>query len=85
MAGYRNEEILQNTFDECVRSISLRPTPITEASLYAMANMYLPLLYNVLAYVDKQVHILEPLPQGFDTKGYVHRKLHKVSYPIVDT
>jgi hypothetical protein len=75
-----NEEILQTTFDERVHSISLGPTPITEANLYAKANMYLPFLYTVLTYMDNQVHILEPVPQDFATKGYVHRKLHEVSY-----
>ena len=79
-----NEEILQNTFDERVRSISLGPTPITEANLYAKANMYLPFLYTVLTYMDNQVHILEPVPQDFATKGYVHRKLREVSYLIVE-
>jgi hypothetical protein len=80
-----NEEILQNTFDERVRSISLGPTPITEANLYAKANMYLPFLYTVLTYMDNQVHILDPVPQDFATKGYVRRELHEISYLIVDT
>jgi hypothetical protein len=46
--------------------------------------MYLPFLYTVLTYMDNQVYILEPVPQDFATKGYVHRKLHAVNYLIVE-
>jgi hypothetical protein len=74
-----------HTFDERVRSISLGPTPITEANLYAKASMYLPFLYTVLTYIDNQVHILEPVPQDFARTGYVRRELHEVSYLIVET
>jgi hypothetical protein len=84
MAGYRKWRNFENTFDERVLSISLGTTPITEANFYAKANMYLPFLYTVLTYMDNRVYILEPVPQNFATKRYVHRKLHVVNYLIVE-
>lgn len=79
-----NEHILESTFDERARSISLGPTPVTEASLYSQPHLYLPFMYQVMAYMDNQVHILEPVPQNFASKAYVHRQLKEVSQLTVD-
>jgi hypothetical protein len=79
-----NEHILESTFDERARSISLGPTPVTEASLYSQPHLYLPFMYQVMAYMDNQVHILEPVPQNFASIAYVHRQLKEVSQLTVD-
>jgi hypothetical protein len=79
-----NEHILESTFDERARSISLGPTPVTEASLYSQPHLYLPFMYQVMVYMDNQVHILEPVPQNFASKAYVHPQLKEVSQLTVD-
>src|ERR1700722_8688599 len=62
----------------------LGPTPITEESLSAHANLYLPWLAKVLDYVERRVVIQEPRPQNFVSKQYVHRNIKQVSCTMDD-
>jgi hypothetical protein len=80
-----NDELLQSTFDERAHSIHLGPTPVSEANLFAKPHTYLPFLHTVLTYMENVVHILEPTPQNFVSKGYIYRKLQEVYYLIVAT
>ena len=73
-----SNEILRSTYDNRAASMELGPTPITEASLFASPHAFLPFLNTVLAYMDNQVHVLEPAPQNFASKGYLFRKLKEV-------
>jgi hypothetical protein len=74
-----SSEILRSTYDDRAASLELGPTPITEASLFASPHSFLPFLHVVLEYMDNQVHVLEPAPQNFVSKGYIFRKLNEVS------
>lgn len=73
-----SHEILQSTFDERALTLELGPTPVTETALFASPHAFLPFLYTALTYMDNQIHILEPIPQNFVSKGYIHRKLKEV-------
>ena len=57
---------------------------MTEANLFAQPHMYIPFLYSVLEYLDNVVHIAEPSPQTFASKGFIHRKVKEVSSRMIE-
>jgi hypothetical protein len=60
-------------------TLQLGPTPVTEASLAANANQYMPWMLSILHYMERRVLVQEPQPQRFASKGYIFRNLKDVS------
>jgi hypothetical protein len=63
-------------------TVQLGPTPVTEESLSAHANLYVPWMTNVLEYMERRIIVQEPHPQDYASKQYIHRNLKEVSYPM---
>jgi hypothetical protein len=66
-------------------TLQLGPTPITEASLSGRANLYMPWMATVLAYMERRVLVQEPVPQRYASKQYVYRNLKEVSCDIASS
>jgi len=79
-----DHSISRAAMDARAMAEQLGPTPITEESLSAHANLYLPWLAKVLDYVERRVVIQEPRPQNFVSKQYVHRNIKQVSCTMDD-
>ena len=63
-------------------TLQLGPTPITETSLAAHANLYMPWLHSVLTYMERRVLVREPVSQKYASKQYIHRNMEEVSCGI---